>query len=117
MKIVSSSLKILAPGTQPAAHTAPTGSVVQCNTQVYKNGPVYVTSVRNLSCEAAAGEQRRYKWTGKTDVPYAWRVPVHALRRGAVGFQIRCAKGSASTESSSRAERNALCPGECGSTF
>ena len=92
VKIVSSSLKILAPGTQQAAHTASTGSVVQCNTQVYKNGPVYVTSVRNLSCEAAAGEQRRYKWTGKTTFRTAGGYRC-TPSWGLDGSQIRCTKG------------------------
>ncbi len=92
VKIVSSSLRILAPGTQQAAHTASTGSVVQCNTQVYKNGPVYVTSVRNLSCEAAAGEQRRYKWTGKTTFRTAGGYRC-TPSWGPDGSQIRCTKG------------------------
>ncbi len=92
VKIVSSSLKIFAPGTQLAAHAAPTGIVVQCKTQVYKNGPVYVTSVRNLTCEAAAGEQRRYKWTGKTTfrTPGGYRC---TPSWGPDGSQIRCTKG------------------------
>ena len=67
---------------------------VQCKTQVYKNGPVYVTSVRNLTCEAAGREQRRYKWTGKS---MSFRTPggyqCTPSGRGVVGYQIRCTQG------------------------
>jgi PKD domain len=93
-QILSGSLKILAPGTQLAAHTASTGSVVQCMTQVYKNGPVYVTSARNLTCGAAAREQRRYKWTGENTsfrTPGGYRCA--PFGGGAVVYQIRCTKG------------------------
>jgi PKD domain len=94
VQILSGSLKILARATQPSAQTASTGSVVQCKTQVYKNGPVYVTSVRNLTCEAAAREQRRYKWTGENTsflTPGGYRCTPSG--RGLVGYQIRCTKG------------------------
>lgn len=94
VKIVTSSLKILAPETQQSAQMVPTGSVVQCKTQVYKNGPVYVTSVRNLTCEAARREQRRYKWTGESTsfrTPGGYRCTPSG--RGVVGYQIRCTQG------------------------
>ncbi len=94
VQLLSASIKILAPGTHPAAHAAPAGSVVRCNTRVYKNGPVYVTSARNLTCGAAAREQRRYKWTGKNTsfrTPGGYRCA--PFGRGAVGYQIRCANG------------------------
>jgi len=92
VQLLSGSIKILAPGTQPAAQTPPTGKVVQCHTQVYAGRALYVTSVRNLTCGAAAGEQRRYKWTGQS----TFRTPGGyscTPSDGADGSQIRCAKG------------------------
>ena len=94
VNIISRSLKVLAPGPQPAVHSVPAGAVVQCKTQVYKNWLIYVTSVRNLACGAAAGEQRRYRWTGKMTFRTPGGYRCTPSERGAIGFAIRCIKGS-----------------------
>lgn len=71
-------------------------SVVQCKSRVYPgaNSPVYVTSVRGLTCTAAVREQRRYKWTGNNTfrTPGGYRCAPSG--RGKVGYQIRCTKST-----------------------
>ena len=70
-------------------------SVVKCQTQVYPGAtPVFVTSARGLTCKAAAREQRRYQWTGENrfTTPGGYRCAPSG--RGAIGYQLRCAKGS-----------------------
>lgn len=69
-------------------------ATVRCKTMVYKHGPVYVTSARGLSCAAAAREQRRYPWTGKGTFRTPGGYRCQPSGRGAVGYQIRCVKGS-----------------------
>jgi hypothetical protein len=48
----------------------------------------------NLTCRAAAREQRRYQWTGvnRFTTPGGYRC--RPSGRGAIGYQIRCLKGS-----------------------
>ena len=94
VRIISTSLKILAPGAQLATHAAPSGSVVQCNTRVYITRSIFVTSVRNLTCGAAATEQRRYQWTGSDTFRTPGGYQCTPSGRGVVGYQIRCAKGA-----------------------
>jgi hypothetical protein len=85
----AAALALLALTAGPAS-----GAVVRCKAQVYKNGPVYVTSAAGLTCAAAAKEQRRYKWTGKNTFRTPGGYSCKPSGRGAVGYQIRCAKGS-----------------------
>ena len=68
------------------------GAVRQCKTVVYANGPVYVTSTSGLTCRAAAGEQRRYTWTGKNTFTTPGGYKCKPSGRGRIGYQIRCAK-------------------------
>jgi len=76
------------------AGTSASAATVQCKTKVYKNGPVYVTSARGMTCAAAAKEQRRYAWTGKNTFRTPGGFACRPSGRGTVGYQIRCAKGS-----------------------
>ena len=71
-------------------------SVVACQTRVYPgaNTPVFVTSARGLTCRAAATEQRRYKWTGKNRFTTPGGYKCAPSGRGAIGYQLRCVKGS-----------------------
>lgn len=68
------------------------GAVRQCKTLVYANGPVYVTSTSGLTCQAAAREQRRYKWTGKNTFTTPGGYACKPSGRGKIGYQIRCVK-------------------------
>lgn len=89
--LLASTVATLALALGPGSASAAT---VRCKTVVYKNGPVYVTSARGLTCAAAASEQQRYRWNGKN----AFRTPggyaCQPSGRGTVGYQIRCVKGS-----------------------
>ena len=70
-------------------------SVVTCDTRVYPGDtPVFVTSARNLTCRAAARQQRRHRWTGanRFTTPGGYRCAPSG--RGAIGYQLRCVKGS-----------------------
>ena len=69
-------------------------ATVRCKTTVYKNGPVYVTSARGLTCAAAAKEQRRYPWSGRNTFRTPGGYTCQPSGRGAIGYQIRCVKGS-----------------------
>ena len=69
-------------------------ATVQCKTLVYKQGPVYVTSARGLTCTAAAREQRRYAWTGKNTFRTPGGYSCRPSGRGKVGYQIRCVNGA-----------------------
>ena len=60
---------------------------------VYKQGPVYVTSARGLTCAAAAREQRRYAWTAKNTFRTPGGYSCRPSGRGKVGYQIRCVNG------------------------
>ena len=78
----------------PAVPPRSASSVATCNTRVYANGPVYVTSARNLTCRQAKREQARYTWTGgnRFTTPGGYRCQPSG--RGATGYQIRCVKGA-----------------------
>lgn len=78
-----------------AVTPASAAGVTQCKTKVYAGqSPVYVTSVRGLTCKSAAAEQRRYKWTGKNTFRTPGGYSCKPSGRGAVGYQIRCVKGA-----------------------
>ena len=85
---------VAATASAPAAPVAAPSSVAQCHTLVYKSGPVFVTSARNLTCLAAKREQARYKWTGKNTFRTPGGYSCKPSGRGAIGYQIRCAKGT-----------------------
>jgi hypothetical protein len=79
-------------GTAGAASAA---TVVKCKTKVYPgDSPVYVTSVRGSTCAGAAREQRRYRWTGNNSFRTPGGYVCRSSGRGALGFQIRCTKGT-----------------------
>lgn len=67
-----------------------------CKTRVYSgaNSPVFVTSARNLTCIAAARQQRRYTWTGKNTFTTPGGYRCKPSGRGTIGYQIRCVKGT-----------------------
>ena len=111
VNIVTSSLKILAPDTQQRPQMAPTGSVVQCKTRSTRTGrsmsPRCETSpVRRPDGSSAATSGRARACRSGRLADTSARPP------GAASSATRSAapRASASTESSSRTERNALCP-------
>jgi hypothetical protein len=76
----------------PPAASLRAASVVPRYTKVYPNGPVFVTSARNMTCAAAKREQARYKWTGKNRFTTPGRFTCRPSGRGSVGYRICCVK-------------------------